>query len=487
MFLTFASKVPSGPGDFGVISTRVRLNENYRCEFVNCFWLSSPVLSIVSCLEEDKCRFILFEPFGVQSAVVSLSDIAPVSGGGRIVMSPHVLQGISIPSEEAKVPEPSAPYEPDVIEGNDGRLLEDMKDEGRDKVEEDKRDDRADKQKSLIDRLNKLFENHLNRLYKKIEKERVEREKKERATLQALVVSISKTINEVLPRQIDDIVKDRVERVLLPTVQNQIDQSFAKLASSMNKMDARTRESSEKAVKEALSADTIGELLRDVFQGVNEVHVRRLLLPAYQKSFESLFTQLNGMLERSLTVMDSRLASKAGEQLECMSGLEFRIHSLEKKFDQLITELNTSRPTEGRSTDPKAVVTSLLEAKRTNEAFEEVLNIETTEMVVWLCEKIEADVWQVQASLSGPVLLSLVHRLSFNLQTDSLLKLTWLAACLNTLLSRKYEDISVERHIKPVLEEVQERFSSQKGSLPEESRYVMYGVEHSLRILTSAS
>lgn len=83
-----------------------------------------------------------------------------------------------------------------------------------------------------------------------------------------------------------------------------------------------------------------------------------------------------------------------------------------------------------------------------NDAFTEALNSELLDLVVWLCQNLEKDMWTFQGKLTGAVMLSLVQQLSLKLENDTNLKLNWISLAL---LSLKKSDETISNHIPNIL------------------------------------
>jgi hypothetical protein len=92
-----------------------------------------------------------------------------------------------------------------------------------------------------------------------------------------------------------------------------------------------------------------------------------------------------------------------------------------------------------------------IESGNIDVAFTEALNLGKIEIVIWICQTLDKEMWKIRSHLSGAVVLSLLQQLSFNLSDQTLLKLSWISCALVGL---DRTDASISSYVPQVLNTV---------------------------------
>ena len=178
------------------------------------------------------------------------------------------------------------------------------------------------------------------------------------------------------------------------------------------------------------------------------------LVPAFERTIQTLFGQLSNTFNKGLKDYESQLKSHVNKQLDpVIRDLKDKSKTstdLEKKLTNVIrSEMRniTSTPHAGSpaTPSPAASLTSVVNIEadikqklmegKVNEAFSTALNAKSLPIVVSTCEKVNPNqiFHQNPCPLSQEVLLSLIQQLAHNLESYTDLKLNYLNEAVPSL------------------------------------------------------
>ncbi len=100
-------------------------------------------------------------------------------------------------------------------------------------------------------------------------------------------------------------------------------------------------------------------------------------------------------------------------------------------------------------------------------AFTEALNLGQIDIVIWICQTLDKDMWSIRSRLSGAVVLSLLQQLSFNLKDQTILKLSWISCALVGL---DRSDPSIASYVPQVLASVKSNIEAAMAELDYQQR-----------------
>eukprot|EP00963_Diacronema_lutheri_P010059 scaffold950_cov360-Pavlova_lutheri.AAC.26 len=290
----------------------------------------------------------------------------------------------------------------------------------------------------------------------------------EKKRMEKLIMAMSQTIHQDLPRQLAETMK--AEMVAL---EDKIAESVT--ASVTSSMEASTARAIQNKLPGAIKG-TLTEALKNNFQAS--------IIPSFEAAVREMFSQINASLDAGLQqqLSSSSEVAKVSGLLEQASQLtetlRVEISEGQRKLmamaaDERNQALKAARESVWREShagardgsgmmgtsleqlearlDPTIELKGLVEARKYEEAYNKVLSLGNVETVVWLCKQVDATAIFnfTPPLLSQGVLLSLMQQLSTDLQKDTTLKLSWIQ---NTALALDPQDPVLSVHMRPILQ-----------------------------------
>uniref|UniRef100_A0A7S3UBK8 Enhancer of mRNA-decapping protein 4 WD40 repeat region domain-containing protein n=1 Tax=Picocystis salinarum TaxID=88271 RepID=A0A7S3UBK8_9CHLO len=285
----------------------------------------------------------------------------------------------------------------------------------------------------------------------------------EKKRMEKLVLAMSQTILQDLPRQLADTVKAE-----MAALEEKIADSIA--ASVTSSLEASTAKTIQNRLPGAIKG-TLTEALRSNFQAS--------VIPSFEAAVREMFAQIDASLTAGLQqqINSTSEVAKVSDLLEQASQLtetlRVEITEGQRKLLAIAADersralkqqsglqshtgdgsgmMGTSLEQLEAKLDPTIELKGLVEARKYEEAYNKVLSLGDVETVVWLCKQVDATAIFnfTPPLLSQGVLLSLMQQLSTDLQKDTTLKLSWIQ---NTALALDPQDPVLSVHMRPILQ-----------------------------------
>jgi hypothetical protein len=296
------------------------------------------------------------------------------------------------------------------------------------------------------------------------------------------MAQIQSALQAALVPAVARVAAHTIERVLKPSLDETV-QAAQRGAAEGSKSAGETntqavRAELKRAVAEAFASDVI---------------------PALQSAVSRMFGQMNSTLQAGLSASPllnnsaPKLASDVAAVKGDIAALSSTLSSLQASVEGLrqdmsilprnsaVAQLQTSldglrqdvarlptataavpvvphlvppvpHPAPPSGLDPLQDLHPLLLAGKFNEALDKALSAQNTQVVLWVCHRVDPAV--VSTSLSQPVLLCLLQQLGIDLEVDTPLKLAWLSHCSVALDPR---NSLISPHCGGILRQLKER------------------------------
>jgi len=157
-----------------------------------------------------------------------------------------------------------------------------------------------------------------------------------------------------------------------------------------------------------------------------------VLLPSFERSVQSMFSQINqtfqaGLEERVSAPFEARGAVQGLYQAEA------NLRQATEHHERIAASLGAAAA-QAAVADPAQTIQQHLDAANTEEAFRVALSQSDVSLVVSLCSRLGVSVLNASPPvLSQPSLCSLVQQLGFELEDEIKVKMEWLQAALLVL------------------------------------------------------
>eukprot|EP01114_Cavostelium_apophysatum_P014764 TRINITY_DN3907_c0_g2_i1.p1 TRINITY_DN3907_c0_g2~~TRINITY_DN3907_c0_g2_i1.p1 ORF type:complete len:1160 (-),score=315.41 TRINITY_DN3907_c0_g2_i1:451-3906(-) len=347
-----------------------------------------------------------------------------------------------------------------------------------------------------LNRLDRLMQQHFDRLYQRLESERKEREKVERERQERLLDAISKTLNVNMANQMEKIIAKELQTVTVPTLSKNIvqavDQSLFKpmqenfkkimLQNIAPKLESMVKESVASKEFGQFVGENIGASVRQPVQEAFAHYFANALIPAFEKSCQNMFAQISGAFDRGLTdrVQQGMIPASSSSSSTAVDQMKIAVQSLVEVTNSMtkaVVDTQTKilndyvdRANRSQSFPPVQNSNSaqnktkelqlLVNQEKFEEAFTSALSARNMQVLVWLCGQLDTQTIFSNDRLSQQVLLSLIQQLGFDLSKDTLLKLTWLR---EAVLGLNTKDTATLEHANAVLRNLRQKLEEQLG------------------------
>ena len=291
-------------------------------------------------------------------------------------------------------------------------------------------------------------------------------------------VSELKTTSNILVNSIKSNLKSSINEeirkatpMLVQAANASIQEALAKevhgkvLKSDLHLKDAIAKLASNRSVTEGIANNVAASLTPSLHATFKDA-LTSTLVPAFERSIQTLFAQLATTFNKGLKDYESQLRVHVNKQLEPMikdlksaataaahAGDKSKTNDLEKKLTNIIrnefTRHMNSTPQSSPATPGPASLTSMVSIEadikqklmegKVNEAFGMALSANSLPIVVSTCEKVNPNqiFHQNPCPLSQEVLLSLIQQLAHNLESYTDLKLNYLNEAVPSLESNE--------------------------------------------------
>ena len=288
-------------------------------------------------------------------------------------------------------------------------------------------------------------------------------------------VSELKTTSSILVNGIKSNLKSSINEeirkatpMLVQAANQSIHEALAKevhgkvLKSDLQLKDAIAKLASNRSVTEGIANNVAASLTPSLHATFKDALISTLV-PAFERSIQTLFAQLATTFNKGLKDYESQLRSHVNKQLEpVIKDLKLQdksknVNELEKKLTNVIRHEFTrhmnntpqSSPATPGGSGPAGSLTSVVSIEadikqklmegKVNEAFGIALSANSLPIVVSTCEKVNPNqiFHQNPCPLSQEVLLSLIQQLAHNLESYTDLKLNYLNEAVPSLESNE--------------------------------------------------
>jgi hypothetical protein len=479
-FVTFWAVNPSfSSNDFGVAVLQILADGNsVKFSFVNSFLTSQRVMSydVIEHPENKGFSVYCVQPKAIQSFSLELEQCsAPkdafltesrlstpeVTNRKQILQRPQVDPGRASPAVVSEISSVN-----DVQ--HETKSNDKVTSTGLDDQQESRNEPLTAKEKAeanLISRLDKLFERHHVKLLKVVEKERNDRLVAEKERLERFLSAMTATISNNIPAQVDLVIREQLQRSVLPVIQSEIQGSLNLFSSRLTSSIEQVAKSAvDNAIAQSLSPSSMEPVLRNSISKGFQKSFMENLLPAFQTATQKMFEQIDAHLVRLVKEREGKWVTQMNAHLELLQGLQTSISNLQsglasgvipqasKPVDVSFCKFHISLIISFLKIETlKSNIMKSIESGNIDVAFTEALNLGKIEIVIWICQTLDKEMWKIRSHLSGAVVLSLLQQLSFNLSDQTLLKLSWISCALVGL---DRTDASISSYVPQVLNTV---------------------------------
>ncbi|CAG8667460.1 16269_t:CDS:2, partial [Dentiscutata heterogama] len=340
----------------------------------------------------------------------------------------------------------------------------------------------------------------------KIEEERIAHQAAETSRQEAILKIVSQTLSTNTTKLLESTIRNEVQTSVLPTlskmVTNAVDKHAHKgMVDAVNKnIPAAIEKSVADNVQRVLAktpviesiAKGVSKAIRPVIEETFRENFTTVLIPSYQKATNAMFEQITTTFEAGLqdiahksaqvssysnmgNVNDQNALARLQASLE---HLTLSVQQLQQLHLQVNPQSNLPRHVEqqvNRTSDElqhhlarslsettgledsnNSVIERALEAQNYEDAFVTVLASHELPLILRLCSNVSPKTVFPPARplLSQPVILSLIHHLSLELNKYSELKLAWME---EAVIKLNPKDLIIREHCERLLPMVKQR------------------------------
>eukprot|EP01124_Arcella_intermedia_P004016 TRINITY_DN1226_c1_g1_i1.p1 TRINITY_DN1226_c1_g1~~TRINITY_DN1226_c1_g1_i1.p1 ORF type:complete len:667 (-),score=161.07 TRINITY_DN1226_c1_g1_i1:78-1952(-) len=280
-----------------------------------------------------------------------------------------------------------------------------------------------------------------------------------------------------LPKMVEGIVANQLNNVLVPslkeslgkTLEEKVRKNFAQLV--IPRVEIVIKETIEKTSTSTVK-NVMNETLKENFMNV--------LTPAFEKSFQNMFQQLNATLTNELEgyfqtaeklrtkkITDDNTSQLENQVVKDLTSSLTSLSDLTERMNKCIVD--TQMKMQNGDTDDKLIkkeiqtfneltikkkINGFLAQKNYEDAFVLALTQNNLDLLYWLISSVEPHLIFSHRVLSKGVIISLVQQIGCNLSTNVQKKLDWLFHCLVELDEQTIHDGYYGPYITSILQEL---------------------------------
>jgi enhancer of mRNA-decapping protein 4 len=334
-------------------------------------------------------------------------------------------------------------------------------------------------QRSMMDEHRNTLGDHAREQQQKLDRVLKDKQVLDRQRQDKLISTISQTLTSAVHVKLEKVVKSEMKGQVTPAVSRSLAGVQEQLSSTVQQRltatDTALREGINqillsKGLPEAVGVAVAGSI-RNTIQGIYDETFRAVVLPAFERSSQEMFRQVDDAFRRGINEYLSQLQQQFHQlsepALQQLSGSYHALHSLlTSPQSPLLTSLQHEIRTAVQSTvqgvsegvrgvvreeveaalqrhahtvNPEAQaqeerarrqeeIQKMIQSQDLNRAFETALSTSDLSLVLYLCQRVALeDVFdKTPCPLSQPVLLSLIQQFSVDLSDHVELKLKYL-------------------------------------------------------------
>ena len=199
-----------------------------------------------------------------------------------------------------------------------------------------------DDHSNLLDRIENMFDKKIELMTRKMEAERIQREKIHRQNQEKLLVVISQTLNNTITKELNQAIQIAIEGII-PTLSNHLTVNFDDillnpLKEHISNILSSTIQESLKGLGQILSSQVSSSVSHTIHQPVQQAfksQFQEVLVPGFQKASENMFQQLNTTFQQGL---QQKMAAMPVSSAANVSGTEE--HTQVKRATDSLLQVN---------------------------------------------------------------------------------------------------------------------------------------------------
>jgi enhancer of mRNA-decapping protein 4 len=336
---------------------------------------------------------------------------------------------------------------------------------------------------STVEEQRQMLGDHSREQQVRLEKAVRERQLVDRQRQDKLLSTVSQTLSSAVNAKLEKVVRTEMKTHVTPVVSRSLASVQEQLSSAVHSAtDTALRDGIHsvlhtKGLPEAVGAAVAGSI-RNKIQGVYEETFRSVVLPAFERSSQEMFRQLDEAFRRGVSEYLAQLQQQFHQLsqpgLQHLASSYHSLHTLLSSPDSPLLaslqrdtraalqsamegvgesvrgvvreEVDSALQRHADSVNPEAKameerarrqeeIQRLLQSQEVNRAFETALSTSDLSLVLYLCQQVTAEEVfdKTPCPLSQPVLLSLIQQFSVDLSEHVDLKLRFLEASVLAL------------------------------------------------------
>uniref|UniRef100_A0A5F8ANX3 Enhancer of mRNA-decapping protein 4 n=2 Tax=Catarrhini TaxID=9526 RepID=A0A5F8ANX3_MACMU len=310
-----------------------------------------------------------------------------------------------------------------------------------------------------------------------------------------LTQQLSQALSSAVAGRLERSIRDEIKKTVPPCVSRSLEPMAGQLSNSvatkLTAVEGSMKENISKLLKSKNLTDAIARAAADTLQGPMQAAYREafqsVVLPAFEKSCQAMFQQINDSFrlgtQEYLQQLESHMKSRKAREQEArepvLAQLRGLVSTLQSATEQMAATVASSvraevqhqlhvavgslqesilaqvqRIVKGEA--QQAHILQLLQQGHLNQAFQQALTAADLNLVLYVCETVDpAQVFgQPPCPLSQPVLLSLIQQLASDLGTRTDLKLSYLEEAVMHL---DHSDPITRDHMGSVMAQVRQK------------------------------
>ncbi|CAG8456437.1 3148_t:CDS:10 [Funneliformis mosseae] len=348
---------------------------------------------------------------------------------------------------------------------------------------------------NVTNKLGRMFSKELEKQFQKIEEERVAHQAAETSRQETILKVVSQTLSTNTSKLLESTIRTEIQNSVLPNLGKMVTSAVDKQAhkgmvDAVNKniptaidkavSDNVPRVLSKAPVIESI-AKGVSKSIRPVIEETFRENFTSVLIPSYQKATNAMFEQITTTFEAGLHDIAHKSAQSASftnsqsTDHNVLARIQASIEHLTLAVQQLQMQANVNNANVGGNVRQVAgqqieqhleppgleenlnnVTDRFLELGNYEDAFVQVLASHDLPLIIRLCNKVNPkNVFHPSRPLlSQPVILSLIHHLSLELNKFSELKRAWIE---DAVIKLNPKDHIIREHCERILPMVKQR------------------------------